>query len=184
MRAATLAFVFMAGCTTTMRISLDELQANMARRFPVEIDKRVAVLKASDPRIELLGAPDKVAIRLRVDASSASGDSRVHGTIRVEGRIEYVAAEHAFYLREPRVTELAVEPPEGDGTLSRSVVRATDTLGNALVERAMRSVATEVVRREPLYRLDANRSKKEAKAIRHLRSVHTDGDDIVLEIGW
>ncbi len=167
----------------TMRISRSELQADMAKRFPVVADKHVIVLRASDPHIEFPGRADVLAIRLRVDATSASGHSHLAGTTRVEGRIEYVEAEHAFYLRDPAVTELVVAPPTGDGSLTRVADGASDALGTRLIERATRSAIAEVLRTHPFYRLDATRSPKEAKAIRHLRSVHVDGHDLVLEVG-
>lgn len=177
----TLALV--AGCSTmTMRISRAELQSDLAKRFPVEADKHVVVLTASDPRIDMPGN-NALAVRLRLDAVSATGGSHLSGTTRVQGRIEYVAAEHAFYVRDPKVTELVLHPPEGDGWISRATDRARDAIGTRLIERAARSAVEELLRRRPVYRLDARRGPKEAKAIRHLRSVRVEGDDLVLVVG-
>ncbi len=160
---AMVAFALLSACSTmTIRIPRSELQADMARRFPVETDKHVVLLKASDPQIELFG--DKAAVRLRLEATSHH--SRLTGTSRVEGRIEYVATEHAFYLRDPKVTELVL-----------------DAESKPLLERACRSAVELLLRTHPVYRLDANRSAKEAKAIRHLRSVHVEDEHLVLEVG-
>ena len=159
----------LAGCTTTMRVSREDLQDDVARRFPREIDKHVVVVRASEPEIEFPGAPDVLGLRLHVDVTSPSGRSRLAGTTRVEGRLEYAASEHAFYLREPRVTELELDAPAGTRHLSRAVA------GEAIAE---------LLRDHPLYRLDARRSEREAKAIRHLRSAHIRGQDLVLTVGW
>lgn len=177
------AFALVSGCSTmTMRISRGELQADLAKRFPREADKHVVTIRASDPRIDFPGAPDVVGVRLRLDATTASGNSHLSGTTRVEGRIEYVAAEHAFYLRDPRVTALELAAPDGDGALARLVDKAHHTIGTSLIERAASAAVEELLRHNPIYRLDAKRSAKEAKAIRHLRRVRIDGDDLVLEV--
>lgn len=171
MRTVLVALVLLAGCSTmTLRIPREDLQADMAKRFPVEADKHVVVLTASDPQLELLGNVNRLAVRLRLQAASSSGDSQLTGTSRVEGRIEYVAAEHAFYLRDPQVTELQLDS-------------ANRGPGQRLIERASRSALETLLRTHPVYRLDRNRSPKEAKAIRHLRKVRVEDQDLVLEVG-
>jgi hypothetical protein len=181
---AILALAVVSACSMTMRIPRGKLEADMARRFPIDIDKHLVIVTASDPTIEFLGRTDVLALGLRVRMTSASGDSQVEGTSRVEGRIEYVEADHAFYLREPRVTELAIAPPTGDGSLARVVDGANRHYAARFVERAARAAIEQLLRVHPIYRLDPTRSEKEAKAIRHLRNVHIDGDDLVLEVGW
>lgn len=181
MHLIALALALLTACTTTIRLSRDELQADIARRFPREVDKHLVTLRASDPRVEFPGRPGILGVRLRVEATSASGNSRIAGTARAEGRIEYVAAEHAFYLRDPRVTELVLEPAAGSGHLSGAVREASDVLGTRLVERAARALVEQVLRDHPVYRLDPAR-KKDAKAMRHLRSVRVDGEELVLEV--
>lgn len=181
-RWIALSLVLAAGCSTmTLRIPRTELQADMATRFPAEVDKRVIVLRASAPQIEFPGAPDVMAVRLRVDATSASGNSQLGGSARVEGRIEYVETEHAFYLRDPEVTDLELDPPQGDGSLARAAGDAHLVVGFELVERAMRAAIEELLRHEPVYRLDARR-EKDAKAMRHLRRVRIVGQDLVAEV--
>ncbi len=171
----------LASCSTmTIRISRSEVQADLARRFPREVDKQVIVIRASDPEIELPGGRDVVAIRLRLDAETTGGRSHLRGTTRVEGRIDYVAAEHAFYLRDPRVTELELSSAEGHGVLTRLASKLED---HVVVDAAARAAIAELLRHHPIYRLDARRSAREAKAIRHLRSVRVDGDDLVMVVG-
>lgn len=182
MHLSVLLALLAAGCSTmTMRISRAELQADMAKRFPAKVDKRVIVLRASAPQIEFPGAPDVVAVRMRIDATSPSGRSRLSGTARVEGRIEYVRDERAFYLRDPDVTELAMDPPSGDGSLATAMSDASAALGHELVEEAAHVALEELLEHQPIYRLDPRR-KNDAKAIRHLRSVRVDGQDLVLEV--
>jgi hypothetical protein len=168
-----------AGCTTTMRISRQELQADVVKRFPRDIDKHVVTLRASDPVIDFPGSPDMLGVSVRLDATTDSGNSHLGGTARVVGRLEYVSGEHAFYLRDGKVTELTLERPDGGGHLARAMHHAD----NALLERVARSALEELLRRQPIYRLDANRSKREAKAIRHIREAHIDGKDLVLRVG-
>jgi hypothetical protein len=153
----------LAGCTTTMRVSRGELQADVAKRFPRDIDKVVVTLHASDPEIDFPGPPDMLGIRMHVEASTPSGHHRTSGTARVEGRLEYAASEHAFYLRDPRVTELAVESPH--------------------LESVARGAIVEMLARHPIYRLDERRSQREARAVHHLRAAHIDGRDLVLTVG-
>lgn len=168
-----------AGCSTTMRISQSELQADLAKRFPRDIDKHVVTLRASDPTIDFPGTRDMLGVRVRVDVTTASGSSHVGGTARVEGRLEYMSAEHAFYLREPHITELALERADGNGHLTHALHHTDDRL----VDHLVRAAVEELLRRHPVYRLDASRSPREAKAIRHLREAHIDGHDLVLRVG-
>lgn len=179
---AVLALV--SGCSTmTLRIPRDDLQRDLAKRFPVEADKHVVVLRASDPWLEFPGRPEVLAVRLRLAAITPLDGAQLHGSTRVEGRLEYVAAEHAFYLREPRVTELFLHPPRGEGAVARLMSGTKAGVGLRIVERAARSAIVELLKRRPVYRLDASRSRKEAKAIRHLRSVRVEDQDLVLEVG-
>jgi hypothetical protein len=160
---AILTGLVVSGCTTTMRISRDELQADIAKRFPKHVDTVVIELRASDPQIDFPGGPDLLGVRMRVEAATASGHHRVTGTARVEGRLEYDAVQHAFFLRDPHVTNLAVDSP--------------------VLEHLVQSAVEELLQRHPIYRLDERRSEREAKAIRHLREAHIDGKDLVLTVG-
>lgn len=175
-----LALIALCACTTTMRISRDELQADVAKHFPRDVDKHAVQVRLSDPNVELPGS--LFAMRLRIAATSASGRSQVAGTARVEGNLEYVANEHAFYLRAARVTDLVLEPATGDGDAAHTLNRAKATFGDALVARAVRSVIEEMLERRPIYRLDASRPK-DAKAIRHLRDARIEDGHLVLEVG-
>lgn len=159
----------LAGCTTTMRVSREDLQHDVARRFPREIDKHVVVVRASEPVIDFPGAPDVLGVRMHVEVASMHRHHDVSGSARVQGRLEYVGREHAFYLREPVVTELALD--EG-GLVAEHAAHAA------------RAAIEELLRDHPLYRLDARRSEREAKAVRHLRSAHIRGQDLILTVGW
>jgi hypothetical protein len=121
------------------------------------------MVHASDPEIDFPGPPDMLGIRMHVEATTPSGHHRTNGTARVEGRLEYAASEHAFYLRDPRVTELAIESPH--------------------LESVARGAIVEMLAHHPIYRLDERRSKREARAVHHLRDAHIDGRDLVLTVG-
>ena len=147
--------LLLCACSTTIRVSRDELQADIAKHFPHEIDKRFVVVRLSDPEVSLPGS--RFDLRVRVEATTITGRSTVAGTARVDGQLEYVEAEHAFYLRQPRVTELHLEPATGPG-------HAAHLFNRVDVTGATRAVIIDVLLRHPIYRL------KDPKAIRHLRS--------------
>ncbi|HUS32267.1 MAG TPA: DUF1439 domain-containing protein [Kofleriaceae bacterium] len=172
--------IALTACTTTMRISRDELQADLSKRFPKDIDKQIVRLQLSEPQIEFFpGRPDILGVRVHVDITTESGNSHVAGTANVEGALEYVEAEHAFYLRAARVKVLTLERPDGPGRAARLLDHASD----AALKHAARIAIEEVLERHAIYRLDAKRSPREAKAIRHLREAHIDGHDLVLRVG-
>jgi len=163
-----------------MRMSRDELQADITKRFPRDYDKQVITLRMSDPQIEFFpGRPDIMGVRVRLDVTSASGNSHIGGTANVEGALEYVKAEHAFYLRAANVKELALDRPEGKGLGAQLLWKTSD----AGLEHLARHAVEDGLQQHPIYRLDAKRSKREAKAIRHLRAAHIDGRDLVLTVG-
>lgn len=106
-----------------------------------------------------------MGVRMNVQASTMSGHHQITGTARVEGQLQYVEAEHAFFLRDARVTELVID--------------------QQLLEVPVRRGVEEILSNHPIYRLDAKRSKREAKAINHLRDAHIDPQrrDLVLTVG-
>lgn len=167
--------------TWTMTVTRQELQADIATRFPVEIDKHVVVVRLTDPVIEFPGPADRVALRMNVAANSALANTT--GSVRAEGRIEYLEAEHAFYLREPVITDLHMNPPEAGSPAGGLIERLRAHVDPAMLDHLARSAAEEALRHQPIYRLDENRSEREAKAIRHLRSVHVRDDTLLLEVG-
>jgi hypothetical protein len=170
----------LAACTTTMRVSRDELQADVMKRFPREYDRQVLKLRMSDPELEFFpGRPDILGVRVRLDVTSASGNSHIGGTANVEGALEYVKAEHAFYLRAANVKDIALDRPEGHGRGAQVLWQYSDVA----LEHAARHAVESGLESHPIYRLDAKRSQREAKAIKHLRDAHIDGRDLVLTVG-
>jgi hypothetical protein len=155
-----------------MRISRDDLQADVAKHFPRELDKHIAQIRLSEPEVELPGS--LFALRVRVEATTFTGRSHVAGNARVEGRLEYVTAEHAFYLRAAKVTSLELQPASGPGLAARAFNHA----GDDVIVRAIE----ELLQRHPIYRLDPTRPK-DAKAIRHLRSARVEDGSLLLEVG-
>jgi hypothetical protein len=164
-----LALVVLCACSTTIRVSRDELQADIAEHFPHEIDKRLVVVRLSDPEVSLPGS--RFDLRVRVEATTMTGRSTVAGTARVDGQLEYIEAEHAFYLRQPRVTQLDLEPATGPGHAARLWNRVD-------VTSTVRAVILDVLSRHPIYRV------KDPKAIRHLRSARIEDGSLLLKIGW
>ncbi len=174
-RLALLIAVALCACGTMHhRIHRDELQRDLARRFPVDVDKRVATIRLTDPRLEMPASrPDRAAVRMRVGILTSAGD--LTGRARVEGRIEYAVGEHAFYLRDGRVTEIALDP-RGGGASTRVQLAAI------ALERAARAAIEHALETRPVYTLDAKRNAREAKAIRHLRGARIDGSELVLDV--
>ena len=164
-----LALLVLCACSTTIRVSRDDLQAEVANHFPREIDKRVVVLRLSDPEVSLPGS--RLDLRVRVEATTFTGRSTVAGTARVDGQLEYVEAEHAFYLRQPRVTQLDLDPATGPGHAAHLFNRV-DTTG------VVRAGIVDVLVRHPIYRV------KDPKAARHLRSARIEDGKLLLRVGW
>lgn len=171
------ALLILCACSTTIRVSRDDLQADVAKHFPHELDKRAVVVRLSDPEVSLPGSI--LQLRVRVEATTMTGRSTIGGIARVEGKLEYVAAEHAFFLRQPRVTEIDLGPATGPGHTARLLNR----IGDDLVESATRAVIVDVLMRHPIYRLDPAKPK-DAKAIRHLRSARIEDGSLLLDVGW
>lgn len=167
MRALVL--LLLCACSTTIRVSRDDLQAQVAEHFPHEIDKRVVVIRLQDPDVSLPGS--RLDLRVHVEATTITGRSTVAGTARVDGQLEYVAAEHAFYLRQPRVTQLDFEPATGPG-------HAAHLFNRVDITGVTRAVLLDVLARHPIYRL------KDPKAIRHLRSARIEDGSLLLRVGW
>ncbi|MFT3696898.1 MAG: DUF1439 domain-containing protein [Kofleriaceae bacterium] len=155
-------FVALTACSYEMRIPGPQLQADLALHFPMELDKHVVVLRVSDPQLELL-PNNRVGVRVHVRADTPIGTLST-GTVRAEGRLEYDPADHAFYARAPVVTQLDVQHVER-------------------VESVARFAVAEAMRHYPIYRLDAKRGDDEAAAIKHLRKIRVDGNDLLLEVG-
>ncbi len=164
-----LALLVLCACSTTIRVSRDELQQDVAKHFPREINKRVVTIRLSDPEVSLPGS--LFDLRVRVEATTWTGRSNVGGQARVVGRLEYVESERAFYLREPRVTELEMEPATGPG-------HAAEIVNRVDVTSVARAVIIDVLLRHPIYRV------KDAKAARHLRSARIEDGELLLRVGW
>jgi hypothetical protein len=162
-----LVLLLVCACSTTIRVSRDELQANVEDHFPKEIDKHVVAIRLSDPEVTLPGS--LFVIRVRVEATTFTGRSAITGVACVEGELEY--RDQAFYLREPRVTQLDLDPATGPGHAARLVNRVDITA-------ATRAVVVDVLSRHPIYRL------KDPKAVRHLRSARVEDGSLLLKVGW
>jgi len=172
----------LSGCATwTLTVTREELQRDLATRFPVEIDRHVVVVRLADPVLEFPGVHDRVALRMAVALNSLVANSR--GDLRVEGRIEYVEAEHAFYLREPNITAFHMNAPTPGSPAGGLLERVNRLVDSATLEHLARAGAEQALRLRPIYRLDAARSENEARAIRHLRSLHVRNDALLIEVG-
>jgi hypothetical protein len=165
----------------TLTLTREELQRDLATRFPVEIDHHVVVVRLADPVLEFPGVGDHVALRVTVVLSSLLANST--GDLRVEGRIAYVEAEHAFYLREPNITSFHMNAPTPGSPAGGLLERVNDHVDSATLDHLARAGAEQALRQRPIYRLDAARSENEARAIRHLRALHVRNDALLIEVG-
>jgi hypothetical protein len=156
-----------AGCGVTFRHSYtrDELRARLAKRFPIERQKAVFVLRLADPDVTFPGG-DRLGLSANVEVL-ALGALVGRGRATLDGVPSYRPEDGGVYVRDPVLRSL--------------------TFDGASPERAekARQVASAAIARlfaeRPLYTLDPARSPQEARAREHLRRMWIEGDRLMIE---
>jgi len=155
---AALAALLAAGCAgpgVPRRIVLSEgeLQAQLARRFPLQrslLD--VYELQLSDPRLRIDGAAGRLATELALQASDKRSGRMLQGRLALDYGLRWEASDASIRLVQPRVDSLQIAPESG---LSPRRAELLQRMGSALVARLLDDLA---LYRVPEARLQAWRS--------------------------
>jgi len=156
-----------SACGITFRHSYtrDDLRARLAKRFPIERQKSVFVVRLTDPDVTFPGG-DRVGISVNVEVA-ALGTLVSRGRATLDGVPSYQAEDGGIYVRDPVVSSLEIQ---GAGAARAEGVR-----------QAASTAIARVFAERPLYTLDPARSPKEARARQHLRRIWIEGDRLVIE---
>lgn len=155
---AALAALLAAGCAgpgVPRRIVLSEaeLQAQLARRFPLQrslLD--LYELQLSDPRLRIDGAAGRLATELALQASDKRSGRMLQGRLALDYGLRWEASDASIRLVQPRVDSLQIAPESG---LSPRRAELLQRMGSALVARLLDDLA---LYRVPEARLQAWRS--------------------------
>lgn len=155
---AALAMLLAAGCAgpgvpRSIVLSEAELQAQLARRFPLQrslLD--VYELQLSDPRLRIDGAAGRLATELALQASDKRSGRMLQGRLALDYGLRWEASDASIRLVQPRVDSLQIAPESG---LSPRRAELLQRMGSALVARLLDDLA---LYRVPEARLQAWRS--------------------------
>lgn len=126
---------WLAGCATgprTVEISQDQLQAALARRFPMQSRLlEVVDVQASAPRLRMLPESNRMRAGIGLTASSRLLRNALQGDIEMSFGLRYEAADASIRLADVRVDRLELQglPDSLRGQLQR--------LGPLLAERLL-----------------------------------------------
>ena len=155
------------GCGITFRhsYSRDELRARVAKRFPIERQKSVFVVRLTDPDVTFPGG-DRLGLSANVEVL-ALGAVVSRGRVTLDGVPSYRPEDGGIYVRDPEVRSLTIEGA-GSGRADQARQVVTAAIARVFAER-------------PLYTLDPAHSPKEARARAHLRRIWIEGDRLMIE---
>ena len=123
--------VLLSACATgprTVSVSAGELQALIARRFPVE--RRVLEvfdLQLSAPSVRLLPQDNRLATELNVVAADRLSRRSLQGLLAMSFALRYEGADGTLRLVQPRIERFDVG--DGSGQTSRLGAQAQRLLG-------------------------------------------------------
>jgi hypothetical protein len=141
-----------AGCAglggpPTVRLSAQEIEALLARRFPLERRLlEVFDLTLATPRIRLLPERNRIAASLDLDARERVLGSQWAGRLDFDAALRWEAQDRSIRLTQARVQDFTLDRRAG------AVRSGAERLGGALVER--------VIDELPVYTLDAERAQR------------------------
>ncbi len=150
--AAALAALFLAGCAglgvpRSIRLSESELQAQLAKRFPMRrslLD--MFDLQLSDPVVRLDAAANRLATELTLSGSERRSGRSLQGRLALDYGLRWEPADGSIRLVQPRVQSLQFGDVPG---LSPRRAEMAQRMGIALAERLLDDLV--------LYRVSAER---------------------------
>ena len=155
--AAALCMVLLAGCAAVLPKSITlgepELQAQLARRFPIERSLfDTFTLKLSDPLLRLDAAAGRLNTELTLQGSDLRNGRSLQGRLALDYGLRYEASDASIRLVQPRVQRLDFAPAQG---LSAGRAEMAQRMGVALAERLLDDL---VLYRVPAQRLEQLRA--------------------------
>lgn len=141
------------GVPRSITLGEAELQAQLARRFPVQrslLD--VFELKLYDPRLRLDAQAGRLATELALQASDRRSGRGLQGRLALDYALRYEPADATIRLVQPRIESLAFDAAPGLSPRQAELVRR---MGITLAERLLDDL---VLYRVPAERLDRLRA--------------------------
>jgi|TARA_R110001599_G_scaffold143504_3_gene324486 hypothetical protein len=151
----------------TVEVPKQVIEDQISLHMPLEKKLPLAVIRLSEPKLELLEASNEVSLFLNVDVVMLKGFKGA-GRGELVGSVDYRPEEGAFYLVNPRIVNLSIDHVPG------FVMPQISQAARLLLERSLAGY--------PIYRLDENDPKhKMAKA--SLKKVSVSHDTLLLTLG-
>ena len=149
---ASLAALLLAGCAgwgvpRSITLSESELQAQLARRFPMQrslLD--MLELQLSDPVVRLDAATNRLSTELTLSGSERRSGRSLQGRLALDYGLRYAPDDGSIRLVQPRVQRLQFDDVPG---LSPRRAEMAQRMGVALAERLLDDLV--------LYRISAER---------------------------
>ena len=173
MRSIVFILLSLLSCTAqvahawTIELTEDELQTKVNRALPIEKKKLLFTVRVSSIDVELKEGSERVGLVADMEIKTphlSTGKGRAY----IDGKLVYNPADGAFYLREPRVTEVKFE----------NIPVQYHRLVGKILQRAI----TRRLAKTPVYKLNDNKTKHQVAKIL-LKSVRVVDQKLVLELG-
>ena len=160
---ALVIFAVHATCGTLRReISRDQIQAQVAAHFPVDRQQALWRVRLADPLVSLDEHANRAGMSFTFDVDGPGIHKQGRG--HIEGTPDYREPEGAIYLTDATLDRLEIDGRE------HNHVRA-----------AVEAAVTGMLRDHPIYRLSAERSGKEGRALKHLRRLFVEQGRLIVE---
>ena len=147
-------------------LSREDLQRAVEKKLPIEKRELLYSASLSEPNIELTEGSDRIGLSLKAQAS-ALGSRPVHGTVDIDGVVDYDPTAGELFLVDPSVRKLEIEGL--DGHMAEVAHEALNTLLMAKFNRVL------------LYRLNPSHPN-ERQAHDAVKSVVVKGGRMVIEL--
>lgn len=151
----------------TIEVPKQIIEDQISLHMPLEKKLPLAVIRLSEPKLELLEASNEVSLFLNVDVVMLKGFKGA-GRGELVGSVDYRPEEGAFYLINPRIVNLSIDHVPG------FVMPQISQAAKLLLAKSLAGY--------PIYRLDDNDPKhKMAKA--SLKKVSVSHETLLLTLG-
>ncbi|MBT5231969.1 MAG: DUF1439 domain-containing protein [Methylococcales bacterium] len=161
--------IFLFGVTQAIAFTVElteaELQEKIDAKMPLQKSRFYISVIISDPDVVLMPGSDRLGIQCKIVAA-LPGNLKGNGTLYVDGGIEYVQEEGAFYFVDPKINTLVIEG------ISKKVEKKVKKLVGKVVKHSMNHF--------PVYTFKNNLKHKFAKAL--LDSVTVKDEKLILEM--